>query len=106
MDAQQSRPPALAQDMGTRFALVDGALVVECVQQCTPIAEDATRRREEGIHGSSEFRHAARIPDVMIEAYCNRVGITYEEWCSNKEHIRRVLNDPAMAHFRVWPGRV
>lgn len=93
-------------DMRTTLDLVEGALVVRNVQDCTPIAEHAKRLHVEGVHGSSEMRHAAEIPNVFIEEYCARVGITYSEWLKNKEHIRRVVNDPALAHFRVWPGRV
>lgn len=84
----------------------DGLMHANVVQDVEPILEDAKRRHNEGVHGSSEMRHAAEIPNVLIEAYCNQAGITYEEWCRNKDHIRRVLNDPALAHFRIWKGRV
>lgn len=93
-------------DMRTRLGLEDGALIVQNTQQCTPIAEEATRLHNEGLHGSSDMKHAALIPNVFIEDYCARNGITYEEWCRNKEHVRRVLNDPALSAFRIWKGRV
>lgn len=93
-------------DLVTRLHLQDGALIAESLQDCTPIAEAAHAAHVAGDHGSSDMRHAASIPNVMIEAYCYRNGITFEEWCGNKEHIRRVLNDPALKAFRIWPGRV
>ncbi len=93
-------------DMQTRLSLVDGALVVQNTQQCTPIAEYATRLHNEGLHGSSDMKHAGEIPNVIIEAYCAQNGITFEEWCRNKEHVRRLLNDPAVSAFRPWKGRL
>lgn len=93
-------------NIGTQVLLQDGALIVNRYQDCTPIAEFCKAAHKEGLHGSSEFRHAAKIPDVMVEKYCNDNNITFAEFMQNKEHIRRVLNDPAMAHFRIWPGRV
>ncbi len=86
---------------------MDGDLMhVENVQDCTPIAEYAKARQREGLHGSSEMKLAGSIPLVMVEKYCNDNGITYPEWMSNKEHIRRMLQDPALAHFRIWNGRI
>lgn len=93
-------------DMRTSLDLVEGALVVRNVQDCTPIAEMARRLNVEGMHGSSEMRYAAEIPNVFIEDYCSRTGITYAEWLKDKGHIRALLNDPALAHFRIWQGRV
>jgi hypothetical protein len=49
---------------------------------------------------------AARIPNVIVEKYCNDNKISFREFMGNREHVRRVLNDPSLSHFRVWPGRV
>ncbi|GJH31441.1 hypothetical protein CBA19CS91_01810 [Paraburkholderia hospita] len=78
---------------------------IERIQDCTPIAEHAKALHNAGIHGSSEVRHAAQIPFVLIERYCNDRGITFEEWMQNEEHIAAMLNDPALADFRIWKGR-
>lgn len=93
-------------DLQVNLDVKDGLLIAESVQDCTPIAEQAKRLHNEGMHGSSDFKHAAEIPNVFIEKYCNDHGILYSEFLKNKEHIRRVLNDPALAHFRIWKGRV
>ena len=76
------------------------------VQDCTPIHEDATRRRLEGLHGSKEMKHAARFPAVLVETYCNTNGVSFAEFMQNKTHIRRMLGDPALSGFRIWEGRV
>ena len=90
----------------TVIALEDGNLITGTVQDCTAIREDAVARHNEGLHGSSEMKHAARLPDYAIEAYCNVNGITFSEFMQNREHIRRMCNDPALRDFRIWPGRL
>lgn len=90
----------------TRMGLQDGALITGTVQDCTPILEDAKARHNVGFHGTSELKHAARIPNVVIERYCNVSGIEFSEFMQNPVHMKRVLNDPALADFRIWKGRV
>lgn len=89
----------------TRMHFADGLMVVERVQDCTPIVEHcralATETEQRG-----EMRLAARLPDVVVERYCNDNGITFGEFVGNPEHVRRVCNDPALVAFRVWPGVV
>ena len=90
----------------THIALEDGNLITGTVQDCTPILEDAKARHNAGFHGTSELKHAARIPSVVIETYCNVAGIDFSEFMQNPAHIKRVLNDPALKDFRIWPGAV
>ncbi len=86
----------------------DDKLVIHRVQDVEPILERAKTLHNEGACWSQdrEFVHAASIPNVIVEAYCNQHGITFEEWMGNEEHQRRVLNDPSLGHFRIWKGRV
>ena len=94
-------------DIGTRIhSNTDGTMTFERVQDCTPIAENAKAMQNAGMTGSSDMKLAARIPNVMIEKYCNDNNILYSEWCGNRDHIKRMLNDPALAYFRVWRGAV
>jgi hypothetical protein len=95
-------------EVGTRFHYIPetDTTAIERVQDCTPILDHATALRNEGIHGGNEMRHAARFPAVVVESYCNRVGITFDEWMQNPDHIRAMLNDPDLKGFRVWGGRV
>ena len=90
----------------THMALQDGALVTGTVQDCTPILEDAKARHNVGFHGTSELKHAARLPVVVIEQYCNTQGVEFSEFMQNPVHMKRVLNDPALKSFRIWPGAV
>lgn len=94
-------------DISTRIHNAgNGNIAFERVQDCTPFVEDAKARHNEGHHGSSEMRHAARIPFVVVERYCNDHNITFEEFMKNREHVKRLLNDPALSAFRIWKGQV
>ena len=84
----------------------DGAVTFERVQDCTPILEHATALHNEGLHGSGDMRHAASLPFVLVERYCNDHNITYRDFMQSPDHLKRVLNDPALAYFRIWPGKV
>jgi len=90
----------------TVVALEDGNLVTGTVQDCTPIAEYAKARQNEGLHGSKDMKLAASIPFVMVDKYCTDHGITFADFQRDKSHIRHMLTDPALAHFRIWPGRI
>jgi hypothetical protein len=83
-----------------------GSLTFERVQDCNAIAEKCKTQANQGVTGSSDMKLAASLPYVMVEAYMNRTGIDMNEFCKNKEHIRNMLNDPALAHFRIWGGKI
>lgn len=90
----------------TVIAVEDGNLHAGSVQDCTAIAEYTKARHNEGQHGRQDMRLAASLPFVMVEKYCNDHHLTLNEFMRDKTHVRAMLNDPALAHFRVWPGRV
>lgn len=91
----------------TVVALEEGNLISGSVSHVShAIAENAKARHNEGMHGSSDMKHAARVDPVIIEKYLNMNGITLNEFCSSQEHMRRFLVDPAISHFRIWKGRV
>lgn len=96
----------MSLELATTLHVQDGVMTIGRSQDCTAILTDAQRRHNEGLHGSSEMKHAARIPNIIIEKYCNEHNVTYADVMQNKEHMRRMLNDPALSGFRIWPGRV
>lgn len=93
-------------DISTKIHVLDGNVTFQRTQDCTAIAEEAKRLSSEGVHGSNEMRHAARFPMVMVETYLNTHGITLQEFMKNKTHVRTMLSDPALAHFRIWQGKI
>lgn len=90
----------------TNLQVRDGQMTVKRTQDCTPIVEHTKALHNEGIHGSNDMKHAASIPFIFIEDYCNRHNILFSEFMGNKDHMRALVNDPALAHFRVWKGRI
>lgn len=62
--------------------------------------------RNSGQHGSKEMRHVAEIPGIMIDDYCHKLGISFQEFFAEQKHMKALLNDPALAYFRVAPGKV
>jgi hypothetical protein len=90
----------------TNLILQDGNLIADTTQDCDPIADWCTEQVAIGNTGSKDMKLAARIPEIFITAYCNRLNITFQEFLSNKEHCRILLNDPALAKFRIWKGRI
>lgn len=90
----------------TTVALQDGALVTGTTQDCTPYAERAQAMHNEGRHGSKDMRLAASVPMVLVETYLHQNQIEMSEFTRSPEHQKRFLNDPALAHFRIWKGRV
>lgn len=81
-------------------------LHVRRVQDVQPILEDAKARASAGLVGSKDYWHMAELPFVIVEKYCNDQGITFNEFMRNTEHIKRMVNDPALAAFRVHGGRM
>lgn len=92
--------------MQTSITVKDGEATIKTTQDFTPIMENAILRQNEGLHGSSEMKHAAKIPKLAIDVYCAKHGIDFREFMTNEVHIRRMCNDPDLSKFRIWPGRV
>ena len=95
-------------DLGVNRGLYlhDGALISSTTQDVEPILEHCKARSREGKHGADDMKLAASIPFVIIERYLNDNNITLHEFSGSADHKSRLLNDPALAHFRIWPGRV
>lgn len=95
-----------AGELSTHVGELDGKLIIAQSQDCTGIAEWAKEQHRAGEYGSSEMRHAGRIPDVIINAYMNEHGITFREVMSDPVHFQRMCNDPKNDAFRIWKGRI
>lgn len=80
--------------------------VIERIQDVEPQLNFCRAANNEGLTGSADMKHAARIPNVIIERYLNDNNITMHEFMNNDDHIKRMLNDPSLGHFRIWKGRI
>lgn len=70
------------------------------------VAEHCGALRSAGFTGSKDMKLAARVPGFFVQKYLNDNGITFAEFMRDNKHVDRFLADPALAHFRVWQGRV
>lgn len=91
-------------NLETRIFSQDDRLVIGRSQDCTPILEDAKRRHNDGAHGTSDVKHAARLPNVIVEKYCNEQGISFQEFMADPVHIKRLVQHPDNSMFRIWKG--
>lgn len=93
-------------ELKTFVKLQGDDLITGSWQDCEPYMEFAKAAHNEGRHGEADFKHAAKLPHVLVEKYCNTNGITFAEFMKGSEHIKRMCNDPALSAFRIWPGRL
>ncbi len=70
------------------------------------VADHCANLRAIGDTGSKDMKLAASVPGIFIQKYLNDHGVTFAEFMRTPQHVDRLLNDPALAHFRVWQGRV
>ena len=84
----------------------DGSLTTGTVQDCTAILENAKALHNIGFTGSKDMKLAARVPFVVVEAYCNNNKIRLRDFLRSDDHRKRLLNDPALSDFRIWKGQL
>jgi hypothetical protein len=84
----------------------EGGITFERVQDCDAIAERCKARHNLNDVGAADMKLAASLPLVIVERYMNDHAITFNEFIGDKDHVRAMLNDPALSHFRIWNGRI
>ncbi len=65
------------------------------------VADHCKAMHNQGLTGSKDMPKLAEFPAAIVEKYINDAGITFAEWMKNPEHVRKMLRDPALAHFRI-----
>lgn len=91
-------------EIATRIISTDDLTTFQRTQDCTPIAEYAKAQHNAGMTGSADVKHAARLPMVIVEAYCNENGVSFAEFMQNPVHVKRLVQDPKNDAFRIWKG--
>jgi hypothetical protein len=56
--------------------------------------------------GPPHMRNYGVIPNIFVQMYMNVNNVSYGDFSRNPEHSKRLLNDPALRDFRIYPGRV
>lgn len=90
----------------TEIHVIDDSLVIERTERFDGLLDTCKAMHNEGLHGSPDMPLYAHVPGILIEDYCNRNGVTFADFMRDQAHVKRFLNDPALAHFRIAPGRV
>jgi len=70
------------------------------------IVDAVKARHNAGEFGSSEMRYYGEVTPMMLQKYCDKNGVTWDQAMQNPEHFRRILNDPENSDMRVWKGRI
>ena len=75
------------------------------VQDIEPVLDHVKDMRDiKGNQVGSEFKHAASVPLVVVEAWLNVKGLQMSDF--KGAVVNDFLNDPNNSAFRIWPGRV
>jgi hypothetical protein len=92
-----------------RTQFVEGAeheFQIVRTQDVEPIVDYAKAMHNLGQGNGADLKHAAEIPMVIVEAYMARTGVTWAEFTQSQDHIKAIVNDPALQAYRIWQGRV
>jgi hypothetical protein len=95
--------------MKRELLIVDDLIVDQTkadLDELRAVADHCKRLQSSGLVGDREVRHLATIPAFIVEKWLNDHGITFQEFMNDSRLQTRMLNDPALAYFRVAPGRV
>ena len=90
----------------TQIHTTDRGLIVERRERFEGLVDTCQALHNAGLHGAKDMPLYAHVPAVLVEDYLNRTGITFAEFMAEQAHIKRFLNDPALAYFRVSPKQV
>jgi hypothetical protein len=56
-------------------------------------------------YGDRELPLLMYVPGILIEAWCQKHGITFATFGRSPELKKRFINDPDLSLWRVWGGR-
>ena len=94
---------------GVSTRMIEGAdheFAIHRAQDVEPILNYTKEMNRIGAGKGTDLRHCAEIPMIIVENYMQRTGITFNEFTASQEHIKAVVNDPALRDFRIWEGVV
>lgn len=95
--------PTIPDFVGTDIQAVGSQITVERAQDVEPILERCKElaRSDTFRSPSNELHHEAEFPLVLVEKYCADKGVTFQEFMHNMDHVKAMLNDPALRDFRI-----
>lgn len=85
-----------SEDMDALRAVADHC---KALQSC-----GLTRLRQ--LPGELDVRVLAEVPGIIVEKWCNDHGIAFDEFMRDPSVQKRMLDDPELRAFRIWPGQM
>lgn len=64
------------------------------------------RESAEKLRAGSDMKLAMSVDGTVILDWCNKRGVTWQQFMSDSALQVRFLDDPTNAPFRVWKGRI
>lgn len=71
-----------------------------------PNIDSAAELRSNGMLGSKDNWHVARIDKRMMDKLIKEAGLTWDDTEAVRDHIFKLLNDGTLSKLRVKEGRV
>lgn len=91
----------------TKIHSSNGELQIERVADVQGVLDRAANLRSQGrTKTAMGDYHLGTIPAIIIEQYCNQVGITWHDFCVDDTHVNRILTNSDFKHFRVFEGSI
>lgn len=91
----------------TRFHADGDKFHIQTTADVEPVLERAKALHNEGMQKSSAGdHHLASIPVVVLNAWAERRGVTFDAVMQNVSLLREFLNDPDNSGFRVHKGAI
>ena len=86
---------------------VTNKIIVEVIQNTDAVLKEAAvARAGESSRFDKDIHRVASIPQVYLESYLLKRGLTHHQWGMDQKETRRFLNDPDGSGFRTKTGRL
>jgi len=85
----------------TTIKSIDEGVLIERTQDVEPIIDDVRERQSSGQVGSTEMRHVGRIPTVVLEDACQKLGVDMTDREAVREVIYNKITSGAWSKFQV-----
>lgn len=70
------------------------------------VRDACVRNHNDRNFGNREMRYLGEVTPMMLQRYCDKTGVRWDEAMRDPTHFRRILNDPENSDMRVWKGRI
>jgi len=101
------KAPSFVNPMDSQVGEADGTLYEEVKQDVGPSLRNVKTLRQ--LHGGRvhpDAYLAMELPHAVFQAWLRKRGVTLAQFQRDNKLRKELINDPDLAAFRVWKGRV